>query len=170
MNKRFLLVIFAACMLSTTQSRAMEKNNMLFAAGAFGATAGLLYLTEKIAESQPTKSFSEFTGISMKDISGVIGVTGALCSLSFLMKDYSDGLRSYAIRTPIAAFVASLATTRFANGIFSKMYGIGQYLGCTNSKCNGVCEECKIRSYIKAIGVYCALDRVLASYDVLPIK
>lgn len=166
MKKQFMLTVFAIGAMNV-RVQAMEKTQMLYIGGSFLGTAALMCGTERIAQCSLFQNLSKKTGISKNDMQGIIGTAGTLVSLGFLFKDNQKGFNSYALRIPIAASIGVLTTTKFANNLFEKLPFIGQYLGCSEESCNGVCRNCKIRSYIKVIGSYCLLTSALEHCGIL---
>ncbi len=134
MNKRFLLFIFAACLLSNTQSRAMENNTAGKLIGTFLVGGAIVGSTEWLSKNPLVKSLCKRANLDANDVKRVINLSSACVATSFFTnKETSDSLIDFAWKAPLIGAVYTLSNTQILKSVIRNApFGLGAYLVCPN--------------------------------------
>ncbi|MEX0940151.1 MAG: hypothetical protein WDZ41_02235 [Candidatus Babeliales bacterium] len=163
-NKQYLSIAIIFSFLNSNM-QAMDHNNTLKAIGALFGAGAVNYLTEKASENSTVKKCAENIAINPTDVGKVIGISGSLAALSFLTdNDKAEGLRNLAWRTPVAGGIAAIVYTETFQNIVRRIPGIGAHVTCENSKCTGICNDCKLTKTAIAIGLYRVTDFIFEAW------
>lgn len=132
MNKRFLLLIFATCLLSNTQSRAMDNAAMGKLLGTFVVAGAVVGSTEWLSKQPLVQSLCKRANLSATDVKRVINLSSACVATSFFTnKETSANLIDFAWKAPLIGAVYTLSNTQIAkNVIRNAPFGLGAYLVC----------------------------------------
>jgi len=165
MHKLNSVVILALCAHMTCFS--IDAGNLTRGALALLGVATVVTVTEYCQERPIVVNLAKRSGTHVKDLSAIaaISLTAAGVSAAFPGHDvgvYAGQVARHTI--PIAA-----CGYLVQNGIVRKILGqrmmFGGYLKCENKECMGSCDECKLRTFVMASGLYLALDRAWAAYN-----
>lgn len=136
MNKRFLPLIFAACLLNNTQSRAMENlsQNTLAKVGAgLLSIAVLSYGSEWLFNRPFMHSFCKYVGLSPVGTRQVAFLSTGALSLGYLTQgtpEISDSLYHFAYTAPFIGLTNVVLKKEATRNIISRIPVLGSYLVC----------------------------------------
>lgn len=151
MNKRFLLLLFAGCLVShNVHVNAMEKLGES-TLGKVGLTvlggAAFMWATNKLAKISLVRNCCNKINVSPLAASQVLNLSGALVGISFFTeKDTGEAFRNFAWKAPLIGLVAIGLQTKPVREIISTIPGIGSYLVCplsTEKQVHSLKEEIK---------------------------
>lgn len=165
MNKKLSLVLLSG--LIAFQSNALIGNDVdprVTTAAVLLASGVVMAGAKKVQHATVVKKASEQTGIAAQDAANVIGISASCFALSGMVNpEMQKGLIRFSVRAPIAAAVTGITTTKTFQSIVKEIPLIGQYLGCDNPDCQGVCDQCRLTKGITTIALYFAVDAALNS-------
>lgn len=124
-------------------------------AGCFFASALSSWHRKSIAKSSITSSIANATNTNAYDLADLITLGSFTWGISSLPAIKNPAAKAFLRRTVLAAPIIMILTT---SKNFNKYTHI--LFGCSNAKCKGICQKCKITQVYKALPF-----ELISSYD-----